>query len=598
MPTGSDRTPRWSLDSVYPGLQSAQFEGDVERLEAAIDAARTVIRDEVVRTDAQGWLSAALAAVNRMADLFVNLEAYCYTQYSVATSDEAAAAALNRISAYGVPIREIEVLFREALGTIGTHLDTLCASDPELAQYRYYIEEQLFYRSRQLSAAEERLAADLNRAGGEAWSRLQESVSSALSAPWSADERKTVVQLRALAFDPSRDVRRKAYTLELEAWRSVEIPLSFAINGVKGFTDILNTRRGWPSTLDRSTRQSRLSTAAREALISTMESALPLFRRYLRAKAVALGLPKLAFYDIFAPLAAGDEQQAEEWSFGAARDYIVTQFTGFSADLGEFAQTVFDQGWIDAEPRAGKVGGAYCIDFPVARESRILANFNGSFHDVSTLAHELGHAYHSHLMRDLAALQRDYPMTLAETASIFCETLIFNRRLSTLQGEQRTAVLEGFLQESTQVIVDILSRFYFESAVMQRRVNGELSARELCELMIDAQKRTYGDALDERELHPYMWAVKGHYYRPELAFYNYPYAFGQLFGIGLYAQYLETADSFPSRYRDLLRSTGVKSAVDVARSTGFDIEQPAFWQSAVDVIAGYVEEFETLTSAR
>jgi oligoendopeptidase F len=359
---------------------------------------------------------------------------------------------------------------------------------------------------------------------------------------------------------------------------------------VKGTTATLNSRRGWRSTLERSTRQNRLSDTTLTTLLSEMRRALPLFRRYLLAKAKYLGLPRLSFYDLFAP--AGDS--GPHWTFDAAVAYIEEKLGEFDEELGSFVRTARDHRWIDAQPRSAKVGGAYSIDFPLARESRILANFDGSYDGVSTLAHELGHAWHSHLIFDLPPSQRQYPMTLAETASIFNETLLFYRTLEETETvPRRLYILEQFLQNATQIIVDILSRFEFESTVMERRTDRELPAAELCEAMLAAQKATYGDALNPEELHPYMWAGKGPYYRADLAFYNFPYAFGELFGLGLYGQFEENPGEFRLRYRALLRETGRNQAAAVAAGVGFDIESPGFWRGAVDRIEGMVREFET-----
>jgi oligoendopeptidase F len=287
----------------------------------------------------------------------------------------------------------------------------------------------------------------------------------------------------------------------------------------------------------------------------------------------------------------GSAGQVKTWTYPEAREFIIQTFHGFSDDLGNFAAQAFDKRWIDAQPRTGKVGGAYCTDLPKPGESRILANFDGSFSSVSTLAHELGHAYHSYVLRDQPQLLRGYPMTLAETASIFCETIIYNTAIGNSQGFERLSLVEGILSESTQVIVDILSRFYFEKALFAARQESELSADQLCAAMLDAQKATYGDGLNQDELHPYMWAVKGHYYSPELAFYNFPYAFGQLFGLGLYAQYQNDPQGFPGVYRELLIETGRANAVDVCKTAGFDIESTDFWNQGLSAIVTHVNTF-------
>ncbi|HPE37197.1 MAG TPA: M3 family oligoendopeptidase, partial [Spirochaetales bacterium] len=382
----------------------------------------------------------------------------------------------------------------------------------------------------------------------------------------------------------------KAYRLELDAWKGVETPLAASLNGVKGWSISLDKRRAWDGALDKAAAQARISRATLDSLILAIEESLPVWRRYLKAKARLLKLPSCAFYDLFAPVGASDRT----FTWDETKAFVVEKFTAFSKDMGDFAAMAFKQSWIDAEPREGKVGGAYCIDFPRARMARVLCNFEGSFSSLTTVAHELGHAYHAWTLKDQPYALTQYPMTLAETASIFAETIVFEDAFSKATGDERLGLLESRLQDGCQVLVDILSRFYFERAVFERRTKGELSPDEFSQLMLDAQKRTYGDGLDPDALHQYMWAVKSHYYRPELAFYNFPYAFGQLFGLGLYARYRSEGPAFAEAYRTLLVQTGRANAVDVCRSAGFNIETPDFWRSGVKVFADQVAEFERL----
>ncbi len=589
--------PRWSLAEIYPSPDGPEFAADVAAFRSSIDSAMELIGDHELRgRDLSEWLRRILPVYDRCHDLFENLESYAYAGYSVATGDPAAQRALNTAGELSVPLSELNVTFRDALADVPDDLDGILADQPDLEGYRYVLQEERFFQSRQLSPMEESLAADLARSGADAWSRLQETLSSTLSVVWDDDtqETKSVVELRALAYDRDRGVRRRAWEKELDAWKSVETPIAFALNGVKGATNTLNTRRGWRSTLERSTRQNRLSHEALDALIGEMRSALPLFRRYLRIKARSIGVERLGFYDLFAPVG----NNTTRWSYVEAIEYIRTMLADFDPDLGTFVRRLRDERWIDTDPRPGKVGGGYCIDFPVTGQSRILTNFDGTYDGMSTLAHELGHAWHSELLRDLPAGQRHYPMTLAETASIFNETLVFYRALEDITDtDAQLYILEQYLQGVTQVIVDILSRFEFESAVMERRRSHELSPDEFCRLMTEAQNATYGDALDGDSLHPYMWAVKGHYYRSELGFYNFPYAFGQLFGLGLYVTYEEEPGGFASRYRALLRETGRNDAVTVAADVGFDIESPTFWRSGLERIATLIDRFEELVGS-
>lgn len=593
MPSGS-KAPKWKLDTVYPGYESEAYRRDRAALVKAARALIAKLDDAASRKESpEKWLTFLLKKLNSAYALHTNLESYIYCRYATDTRDEKTMAELNSLEEDVLQLKQVEVSFRNELATLRKQLPRLYKASKTAGRFRFYLDEQLQLQARQMSLAEENLAADLSRAGGDAWGRLQETISSNLSVPWKGKETKTVVELRSLAMHSDRAVRQKAYETELDAWKSMEIPLAAALNGVKGFTVILDERRHYKSNVDHAALLGRISRKTLDALIGVMEKNLPVFRRYLKAKAKLLGVNRCAFYDLYAPVGATER----EWSFTEARKFIVEQFNTFSGELGDFAQTSFKQGWIDAQPRKGKVGGAFCTFMPLAGESRILANFDGSFDSVATLAHELGHGYHGSVMKDLPALHQDYPMTLAETASIFCETIVFNRALESAGNDgERIGVLELFLQGATGVIVDILSRFRFEKAVFERRKTGELSPAEFSELMIQAQIHTYGDGLDKKQLHQYMWAVKSHYYSTDLSFYNYPYAFGLLLGLALYANYTAEPRGFPDRYKKLLQLTGQASANEVTREAGFDIENAEFWQSGVDVIAGRVGEFTRLVT--
>ncbi|MBU8912802.1 MAG: M3 family oligoendopeptidase [Spirochaetales bacterium] len=593
MASGS-KAPRWKLDTVYPGYESAEYRRDRAELVKASRALITKLNDSVSKKKTpEKWLTYLLKKIDSAYALYANLESYIYCRYATDTRDEETLAELNSMEEDVLQLKEAEVTLRNELFGLRKQLPGLYKASKTAERFRFYLNEQLLLQSRQMSPAEENLAADLSRAGGDAWGRLQETVSSNLSVPWKGDETKTVVELRSLAMHKDRTVRQKAYEKELDAWKSMEIPLAAALNGVKGFAVILDERRHYESSLDHAALLSRISPKALDALIGVMEKNLPVFRRYLKAKAKLIGVSRCAFYDLFAPVDA----TGKEWSFADARKFIVGQFNTFSSELGDFAESAFKQGWIDARPRKGKVGGAFCTFMPLAGESRILANFDGSFDSVATIAHELGHAYHGSVMKDLPALHQDYPMTLAETASIFCETIVFNRALDSAENDgERIGVLELFLQGATAVIVDILSRFKFEKAVFERRKAGDLSPAEFSDLMIQAQMDTYGDGLDKKQLHKYMWAVKSHYYSADLSFYNYPYAFGLLLGLSLYANYTTEPQGFPNRYKKLLQQTGQATAGEVTRGAGFDIESAEFWQSGIDVIARRVSEFSKLVT--
>jgi oligoendopeptidase F len=604
MTPGSDvPVPRWDLSPIYPSLGSPEFEAAKARigalsrellshLETLPPASPTT--SAVAGAGSLGdWLAEALRLEDEAGSLYETIAAYAYAIFSTATGDPQALAQVNAAEELGLPLKRAEVLFRNALAARRAEVEALLEgprADPRVAPFAFHVREEIFWQTRQMKPELEDLAADLQRSGGDAWGRLQEAATSAASADYGDGTRKTLVELRNLAYSPERTVREKAFRLELALCESLKIPVAAALNGVKGASVSLNARRGWEDSLAKAVEQARVTRKALDSLILALEESLPAWRGYLKAKARLLGVPACAFYDLFAP--AGGE--GRRYSFDQARGFIVGIFSSFDPAMGDFADRAFSSRWIDAEPRAGKVGGAYCIDFPEAKASRVLCNFDGSFNAVNTIAHELGHAWHSQAVRGLPYAYTQYPMTLAETASIFAETLVFEGARKAAGPAERLGLLELHLQDSCQVIVDILSRFYFERAVLERRSSAELAPEELCELMLEAQRRTYGDGLDPERLHPYMWLVKSHYYSPDLAFYNFPYAFGQLFGVGLYARYEAEGPAFAAAYRGILEDTGRMGAVELTAKAGFDIEAPDFWRRGLASFARQAEEFGRL----
>jgi oligoendopeptidase, pepF/M3 family len=605
--SGSElKAPRWDLSPIFSSLSSPEFESAKARLSGLAEEllAHLACLPPVGSAALGDWLARAIELENASGSLCETLSAYAYAIFTTATGDAATMAQLNAVEALRLPLKKAETSFRDALASRKAEVESLIegpSSDARLGPFAFHLREELFWQSRQMKGELEELAADLQRSGGDAWGRLQESVTSLASVSFAGDAgegRKTLVELRSLAYDPDRSVREKAYCLELGLCESVKVPVAAALNGVKGFSVSLNARRGWQSSLDKSIEQARITRRTLDSLVEAMEDSLPDWRRYLKAKAALLGVGKCAFFDLFAPLPRRPGAAAPTYSFDQARDFVVEKFSSFDPAMGDFASRAFAESWIDAESRAGKVGGAYCTDFPEARAARVLCNFDGSFSSVTTIAHELGHAWHAEQVRGQPYVYTQYPMTLAETASIFAETLAFESALAAAPEGEKPAILELHLQDSCQVIVDILSRFYFERELFARRATAELSPEELCGIMLDAQRRTYGEGLDPGLLHPYMWLVKSHYYSTDLAFYNFPYAFGLLFGSGLYARYRAEGPSFAETYRGILRDTGRMSAVALTAKAGFDIESPEFWKGGLAVFARQASELEEVAARR
>ena len=622
--------PRWDLSSIFSCFDGADYQ------QALVEYAEGMKELDGRLADAAGrqadfcqWLADYLVASNRIGALEESLNAYAYSSYSTDTTNTDYLNNLSKLEEMALQSKAQALVFQGILTEYAQDLSTFYTSFPQFSQYKYVLEQIIEDGKHRMSGEEEKLAADLCRTGGAAWSRLHEQVISNLTDTATG---KTFNEIRNEAYSPDPAVRKKAWETEISLLKSMEIPIAAALNNLKGATVTLNRRRGWSEAIARALASANMGAKTLAALIGAIEDSLPFWREYLQLKGRLLQAARAAeagkadsgsssgaaslgcaFYDLFAPLprlsagfaesgspsraSAGadsvgaDGVKMEGWTFDEARDYIVERFSGFSQDMGDFAANAFANNWIDAEVRKGKVGGAYCIDFPSKGVSRVLSNFTGSFSDVTTLAHELGHAYHHHCIAGLDYQLTHYPMTLAETASIFAENIVMKDMISRCRGFDKLQLLELHLQDSCQVLVDILSRFYFEQSVFAEREQSELSAADFCRLMAQAQERSYGSGLSA-ERHEYMWAVKTHYYSPDLDFYNFPYAFGLLFALGLHAQYQKEGAGFSEKYQQLLRDTGSFSCEEVCRRAGFDIETREFWAAGIATFAAELEELK------
>lgn len=595
--------PHWDLSNVYSSLESAAFRQAVDELEAQLSELDGYMAENHISPDespAVGIVTLAstiagyLDRMNAVQRLYRTLQEYVYSFVVTDSYNTTAKRLYSELEVLGVRSYQKRVRFQGWVGGFAGVLPEILACEGSAQDHGFYLRETAEQSQYLMSEVEESLAAELSLSGANAWQKLQGTVASQLTVSFERDGRVDtlpITVLQNLQHDADADVRRRAYETELAAWESVREPLAAALNGVKGSVATLNARRGRSDALHSALDQSRIDRDTFDAILGVMEDSYPVFRQYLKAKARRLGNEALPWWDLFAPTGQTDRR----FTFGEASEFVVEQFGTFSERLSNFARRAFDTGWIDAEPRDGKEGGAFCMWVPAVDESRILCNFDGSLDQVFTLAHELGHGYHSECQIGKTMLQKITPMTLAETASIFCETIVTDALLaSATTRDEELAILETFLIGATQVIVDITSRFLFEKEVFERREQAELSADDFCDMMLCAQKVTYGDGLDGRYLHSYMWAWKPHYYRPTLSFYNYPYAFGLLFGLGLYAVYKERGDAFLPEYDALLASTGEGSPVDLASRFGIDIRQPEFWRNSMKLIEARVMRYLAL----
>ncbi len=533
----------------------------------------------------------ATNALNAVLERARYLQAYLSLLISVDSNDQGAQRRLSELQLRALPLDELRDRWTAWLGTLD--VEALIARSAVARDHAFVVRREAVRARHQLPLEQEALASTLSLSGGTAWAKLHGNLTSQIVVEVRiGDERRRLPmsEVRNLAEHPDRAVRRAAYEAELDAWRAHALPLAAALNGVKGEVGTLCARRGWPDPLEPALVDASIDRATLEAMHTAVRESFVDFRRYMRAKAALLGLERLTWFDLFAPLGPADAGDgARRWDWPAGTAFVERQFATFGEAMAALARRAFSDGWIDAEPRFGKRDGAFCMPLR-ADESRIMQNWTPTFDGVGTLAHELGHAYHNRCLAGCTALQRQTPMTLAETASTFCETLVENAYLEELQGPERLEFLEQRLRGLNQIVVDIHSRFLFESWVFERRARRELTPDECAELMLEAQRETYGDGLDPERLHPYMWAVKGHYYSPRRSFYNFPYTFGALFAIGLYARFRQEPATFRAAYDHLLASTGRADAAELAAPFGIDIRTPDFWRSSLDVARAGIDE--------
>ncbi|MEX2138069.1 MAG: M3 family oligoendopeptidase [Pirellulales bacterium] len=603
MSTSPHHLPHWDLSNLYTGLTSDDYHQDFSRYESLLDKVEQhFTAHSIGRTGGAiagdnnklaGTLSETLDRLNELAMLGETLGAFVHGIHTTNSYDADAIRETSRLEILGTRRQQLEVRLKGWVGSLGERLELLIHAKPTLASHAFLL-RLLAQQSRFLMSEEmERLAAELCLDAGVAFGRLQGNVTSQLKVPFERDgktEHVPITVIRNLSYDPDSAVRERAYRTEIKGWESIRTTVAACLNGVKGTALTLAKQRGRKSVLDVALEDNRIDRPTLDALLGAIREYFPMFRRYLASKAKKLGKQTLPWWDIFAPLGKSDTR----FTWTAARKFIIDKFSTFSSEMGEFAATAFDRRWIDAEPRDGKRGGAYCMPIPGREESRILANFDGSFEQVSTLAHELGHGFHNHCQRGLEMLRRGSPSTLAETASIFCETLVAEAAIRDAQPAEKLMILEAQLAGATQVCLDISSRYIFETAVLDERADSELSPEEFNKLMTDAQRQTYAEGVDEATYHPYMWLWKPHYYSHDYNFYNFPYAFGHLFGLGLYAVFQREGASFVPRYTELLRDTGQYWAAPLAGRFGIDITKPNFWRDSLRVIERQVNEYEQL----
>jgi len=581
---------KWDLTNLYESYESDSFQKDLTKIDTYIIEVNKFktrfLSGEEASVVVEDFLKLETTIQNDLSKIhsFVSLK-----QATNTTDQESAKYSIilqKKFSEFTIT----SILFTKFLSAL-EDIDSLVNGSKFLKEHEFYIRQIVKSNKYNLDENTEGLLSKLNQTGSSMWSRLQGVLTSTLEVEYEG-KILTLPEILGKAEDSNPEVRKNAYFAELAAYPKIDKSVAFAMNGIKGEVNTMTEKRGYKSALDQALIYSRMEEGSLNAMIESMKDFLPVFRKYLRRKAEVLGHKNgLPWYDLSAPMGSS----AKEFTIPEAQAYILKNFKTFSPHLEDLAKRAFDGNWVDYLPYKGKVGGAFCANLNSISESRILSNFNGSFGDVVTLSHELGHAYHGDNIFSETILNAEYTMPVAETASTFCETIVLKAAIKDAVKDEKIYLLESSLQGSTAVVVDILSRYIFESSVFEAQKGDFLDENRLKELMLAAQKEAYGDGLDPEFLHPYMWLWKPHYYSGGLSFYNWPYAFGLLFAKGLYGIYQIEGESFTPKYDGLLKATGKMSVEDVAKLANIDVTKKDFWTTSLKVIEEDINLFLELT---
>lgn len=590
----------WDLDVIFPGGSSSpEFAAFLEKLSADIVGFQGRLTQTAVPQSADqlpAWSplleeAQELAKAIRQAGAFVS----CLNAQSM--SDQQAKLLAGRTSQIGAALGSAMTLLDHQILQLPQAVLEALLADSRFATIANPIRERRQRAAQKMDPQREALVGDLSVDGYHAWGRLYDTVVGRIAIPFTIDGKEVRLSAGQTAnrmHAGDRAVRTEAFAKWEQAWGDQAELVAEALNHLGGYRINLYKHRGWDSILQEPLENNRMTAETLNVMWDVIERNKAPFVAYLNRKAKMLGLEKLAWHDVDAPMAGADAKVS--YDEGAA--FIVEHFGRFNPDMAAFAKMAFEKRWIEAEDRPGKRPGGFCTSFPLSHESRIFMTYAGNASNVATLAHELGHAYHQSVMNDLPQMAQGYAMNVAETASTFAELIVADASVKAAKTDaQRLALVQDKAERGIAFFMNIHARFLFETRFYEERKQGLLSVDRLNELMVEAQKEAFRDSLSE--YHPHFWASKLHFYATGQPFYNFPYTFGYLFSSGVYAQALKEGPAFAQRYIDLLRDTGSLRVEELAQKhLGVDLTKPDFWQAAIDLSIADVEEYLRLTEGK
>ncbi len=591
--------PSWNLTVAYQGLDDTNIEQDIKRIQQSI--AR--LEHDVAQREHVATMQQAIETREAAGKLLATIATFANCYASVDATHSEAKFLAGRVAKLSSQLAQAYTPYQELLATAAPSFisQVLDHHNGDVAGQGFIIDCLRRQAATQLSVAEEQLLSALQVDGRDAWGRLYDNLTGALEVTLKHDDghAETLGFSQAASILYGTDFARQPL-----AWRAIQTAMQ---THQESFAAILNALSGWRLSeyqkrsaqqtvhfLDPSLHQSRIQPSTLNAMMACAKANRAVGQKAGQLMAKVHGINTMKPWNHLAGMPSLTAQAPEQYPFDQAITLIKAAFAQVSTEMAEFVDIMLDNGWIDAAPTTHRRLGAYCTKFAASRSPLVFMTWGGSRSDVMTLAHELGHAFHNWVMRDMPLCTTRYPMTLAETASIFAETIVRDYLLSRAQSrEQKLEMLWEELSSCYAFMVNIPVRFEFEQAFYQQRERGELTATQLCALMSDAWREWYGESMDEVD--PYFWASKLHFSIADVSFYNYPYLFGYLFSLGVYAQREEKGERFYADYLSLLRDTGSMMAEEVVQKhLGMDLGQAEFWQQSIDRVKAKIDLFESL----
>lgn len=591
----------WDMDKIFKGgSDSKELREFIKGIKQTISEARSLISQWSADSSAD-TIEELTAFLNKRETAFDYLaEASTFSRglLSADVNDSKAAKTVNQLSQLSSEMSDVETQFMKKLKSIPDEKWEKLVTHDQLKASAFNLNEKREKGKKLLSESEERIIQQLSLDGLEGFNNVYQSLVNSIRIPFKKDGELTTLSAgqaaNKLTGHPDPEVRESLLTNWEMTWEAKAPLFANTLNHLAGFRLQTYQLRNEPDFLTPALEYNRLQKQTLDTMWDTITENKPKLVDFLNRKAALMNKEKLNWADVTAPLSLGD-YEPKDYSFEEAQEFVIKHFGSFSEDMKELAETAFDGTWVEAEDREGKRPGAYCSNLPKSKQSRVFMTFSGTANNVSTLAHELGHAYHSHVMRDLPHLNRRYAMNVAETASTFCEMVISSATVDAANSaEEKIALLDSKISRAAVMFMNIHSRYLFETRFYEQRQSGLLNEKELSELMEEAQKEAFMDSLET--YHPMFWASKLHFHITGVPFYNFPYTFGFLFSLGIYSYAKGQNNTFESDYRKLLRDTASMTTEELAQKhLNVDLTQSDFWQSAIDEILSDVDEYMALT---